>query len=106
VAVASQDFVTGLDGDFMAFSGTSASAPTFGAMITLINGERIKAGKGPVGFLNQVLYAHPEIFDDVVEGHQTGCGTQGFSAVEGWDPASGLGTPNFPRLKAVLMGLP
>ncbi|KAI3322798.1 subtilisin-like protein [Xylariaceae sp. AK1471] len=106
VAVASQDFVTGLDGDFMAFSGTSAAAPTFGAMITLINGERIKAGKGPVGFLNQVLYAHPEIFDDIVEGHQSGCGTQGFSAVEGWDPASGLGAPNFARLKEVLMSLP
>ncbi|KAI0870438.1 peptidase S8/S53 domain-containing protein [Hypoxylon argillaceum] len=106
VAVASQDFITGIDGGFQAFTGTSAAAPTFGAMITLINGARIKAGKGSVGFLNHVLYAHPEIFDDIVEGHQSGCGTEGFSAVEGWDPASGLGAPNFARLKEVLMSLP
>ncbi|KAI1271353.1 peptidase S8/S53 domain-containing protein [Xylaria sp. FL0933] len=106
VAVASQDFITGIDGGFQAFTGTSAAAPTFGAMITLINGERIKAGKGPVGFLNEVLYAHPEIFDDIVEGHQSGCGTEGFRAVDGWDPASGLGAPNFARLKEVLTSLP
>ncbi|KAI0810011.1 peptidase S8/S53 domain-containing protein [Xylaria sp. FL0064] len=106
VSVASQDFITGIDGGFQAFTGTSAAAPTFGAMITLINGERIKAGKGPVGFLNEVLYAHPEIFDDIVEGHQSGCGTDGFRAVDGWDPASGLGAPNFARLKEVLTNLP
>ncbi|KAI0449647.1 peptidase S8/S53 domain-containing protein [Xylaria acuta] len=106
VAVASQSFITGIDGGFQAFTGTSAAAPTFGAMITLINGERIKAGKGPVGFLNPVLYAHPEVFEDIVEGHQSGCGTEGFHAVKGWDPASGLGAPNFIRLKEVLMNLP
>ncbi|KAI1314045.1 peptidase S8/S53 domain-containing protein [Xylaria venustula] len=106
VAVAAQNFVTGIDGGFQAFTGTSAAAPTFGAMITLINGERIKAGKGPVGFLNEVLYAHPEVFDDITEGHQSGCGTEGFQAVDGWDPASGLGAPNFVKLKEVLMDLP
>ncbi|KAI0399066.1 peptidase S8/S53 domain-containing protein [Xylaria palmicola] len=106
VAVAAQNFITGIDGGFQAFTGTSASAPTFGAMITLINGERIKAGKGPVGFLNPVLYAHPSIFDDIIEGHQLGCGTEGFKAVKGWDPASGLGAPKFAKLKKVLMSLP
>ncbi|GAW11384.1 hypothetical protein ANO14919_007280 [Xylariales sp. No.14919] len=106
VAVASQDFITGIDGGFQAFTGTSAAAPTFGSMITLINGERIKAGKGPVGFLNEVLYAHPEIFNDIVEGHQSGCGTEGFHAVPGWDPASGLGAPNYSKLKEVLLSLP
>ncbi|KAI0975171.1 peptidase S8/S53 domain-containing protein [Xylaria arbuscula] len=106
LAVAAQNFVTGIDGGFQAFTGTSAAAPTFGAIITLINGERIKAGKGPVGFLNEVFYAHPEVFEDITEGHQSGCGTEGFQAVDGWDPASGLGAPNFAKLKEVLMGLP
>lgn len=106
VAVASQYYVTGLDGGFMTFSGTSASAPTFGAMITLINSERLKAGKGPVGFVNPVLYAHPEIFDDVVEGKNPGCGTDGFTAVEGWDPVTGLGAPNYKRMRDVFMSLP
>ncbi|KAJ4303981.1 hypothetical protein N0V88_001584 [Collariella sp. IMI 366227] len=106
VALASHDYVTGLDGGFMAFSGTSASAPTFGAMIALINGERMKVGKGPVGFVNPVLYAHPEVFKDVVEGKNPGCGTEGFKAVEGWDPVTGLGAPNYERLKRVFMALP
>jgi tripeptidyl-peptidase-1 len=28
-------------------------------------------------------------------------GTQGFSAAKGWDPVTGLGTPNFPKLLAL-----
>lgn len=107
VSLNAQSYITGLDGGFQAFTGTSASSPTFGAMITLINGARIAAGKEPVGFINPVLYEHrEEIFNDVVEGHTSGCGTNGFTAVEGWDPASGLGTPDFVRLKKVLMSLP
>ena len=106
VALASQDYITGLDGGFMAFSGTSASAPTFGAMISLINGERLKAGKTPVGFINPVLYAHPEVFEDIVEGTNPGCGTQGFSAVKGWDPVTGLGAPNYKKLLKVFLALP
>ena len=45
--------------------GTSASAPIFASVINLINERRIAAGKGPVGFLNPVLYRHPEAFTDV-----------------------------------------
>ncbi len=106
VAAASQSFVVGIDGDFISMSGTSASSPTFGAIISVINGERLKMGKGTVGFINPVLYAHPEIFDDIVEGNNPGCGTPGFSAVEGWDPVTGLGAPNYNRLKEVFMALP
>jgi tripeptidyl-peptidase-1 len=106
VALSSQSYITGLDGGFATFSGTSASAPLFGAMIALINGERMKVGKGPVGFINPVLYAHPEVFSDIVEGNNPGCGTEGFSAAEGWDPVTGLGAPNFEKLKEVFMALP
>ncbi|KAI0123774.1 peptidase S8/S53 domain-containing protein [Xylariales sp. AK1849] len=106
VAVASQNFITSIDGGFQAFTGTSAAAPTFGSMIALINGERIKAGKGTVGFVNPVLYEHPEIFSDITQGHSNGCGTDGFAAVEGWDPASGLGAPDFVKLRDALLNLP
>ena len=44
---------------------TSFSAPIFASMITLINEERLAAGKGPVGFLNPTLYANPGAFNDV-----------------------------------------
>jgi tripeptidyl-peptidase-1 len=43
---------------------------------------------------------------DVTAGSNQGCGTKGFDAVEGWDPLTGLGTPNFPKMLNVFMGLP
>lgn len=106
VALAAQDYITGVDGELYAFSGTSASSPALGAMIALVNGERLKVGKKSVGFINPVLYAHPEVFNDVVEGDNPGCGTKGFSAVPGWDPVTGLGTPDYERLKKVFLALP
>jgi tripeptidyl-peptidase-1 len=54
------NYVVAVDGNFTLLYGTSASAPTMGSMIALINGERMKAGKTSVGFINQVLYEHPE----------------------------------------------
>ena len=53
--------------------GTSCAAPTFTGVISLLNDARMGAGKKPLGFLNQVLYAHPEIFTDITEGSNPGC---------------------------------
>lgn len=86
--------------------GTSASAPTVASLITLINQERIKAGKSVVGFINPVLYKNPHVFNDILEGNNPGCGTNGFEAVPGWDPVTGLGTPDYPKLLKVFMNLP
>ncbi|KAK0629263.1 hypothetical protein B0T17DRAFT_652956 [Bombardia bombarda] len=49
-------------------SATSASNPVFDSMITLINSERMHAGKGPVSFINSALYANPDVLSDVVTG--------------------------------------
>ncbi|KAJ5112796.1 hypothetical protein N7532_000841 [Penicillium argentinense] len=83
--------------------GTSASAPVFAAILTRINEERLAAGKSTVGFVNPVLYEHPEAFFDVTSGNNPGCDTNGFDAAEGWDPVTGLGTPNYPALLEVFM---
>ncbi|KAH8811080.1 putative protease S8 tripeptidyl peptidase I [Xylogone sp. PMI_703] len=93
-----------LEPDFV--GGTSASAPIFASIINLINEQRLAAGKGPVGFLNPTLYQNPNSFNDITTGNNPGCGTSGFSAVKGWDPVTGLGTPNFPKLLDVFMALP
>jgi tripeptidyl-peptidase-1 len=37
-------------------------------------------------------------FHDITKGTNPGCGTLGFSASKGWDPVTGLGTPNFTSL--------
>lgn len=71
------------------FFGTSLSAPIWGAIITLINQERTVIGKGPVGFLNPVLYENPWMFNDIVNGSNANCGSAGFKAVPGWDPVTG-----------------
>lgn len=83
--------------------GTSAAAPVFAAMLTRINEERIDAGKPTVGFVNPTLYANPEAFHDITEGNNPGCNTDGFKAAKGWDPVTGLGTPNYPKLLDLFM---
>ena len=86
--------------------GTSASAPVMASILTLINQERLKAGKSVVGFINPTAYAHPEVFNDITTGSNGGCGTDGWEAVAGWDPATGLGTPNYDRMLGLWMSLP
>ena len=70
------NYIIALDGYWSLVYGTSASAPTFGSIITLINNERIAAGRKALGFLNNVLYKYPGIFNDVVDGSNPGCGTE------------------------------
>lgn len=45
--------------------GTSASAPIFSSIITLINEQRLAAGKSTVGFINPTIYQNPDAFTDV-----------------------------------------
>ncbi|KAI9742807.1 MAG: hypothetical protein M1818_003536 [Claussenomyces sp. TS43310] len=99
--------------------GTSASAPIFASIVNRINEERIAIGKNPVGFINPVLYAHPEVLNDITNGTNNpcqlgdaqfkdcpgSCRTYGFSAVDGWDPVTGLGTPNYPKMLDLFLGL-
>lgn len=93
-------------GDIYGIGGTSASTPLVAGIITLLNEERIAAGKGPIGFLNPTLYAHPEMFNDITVGGNPGCGTDGFKTAPGWDPVTGMGTPNYPKMKEVFLSLP
>lgn len=85
--------------------GTSASSPVFASILTRINEERIAAGKSTIGFVNPTLYANPGAFHDITVGNNSGCGTPGFFAASGWDPLTGLGTPNYPALLKVFMAL-
>ncbi|XP_053564829.1 tripeptidyl-peptidase 1 [Bombina bombina] len=93
-------------------SGTSASTPVFGGILSLINDNRLKRGLSPLGFLNPALYrlqgnqtnalydvtegCHLSCIDDVVLG-------QGFCAAPSWDPVTGWGSPNYPVLLKELL---
>ena len=90
-------------GDEFPVDGTSCSSPTFASVIALLNDRLIAAGKPPLGFLNPFLYSTgASAFNDVTSGSNPGCGTDGFPAVAGWDPVTGLGTPDFAKLLAAV----
>ena len=80
--------------------GTSASTPVFASVVALLNDRLAAKGKSPLGFLNPLLYssAGQAALNDVVSGTNPGCGTSGFPAAQGWDPVTGLGTPDFAKL--------
>ncbi|KZP19233.1 subtilisin-like protein [Athelia psychrophila] len=101
-------FVTAVNGTFQSSFGTSASAPVVASIIVLINDARLAAGKKPIGFLNPIIYSESfqAGFNDIVKGNNHGCGTLGFSAVKGWDPVTGLGTPNMEVLMPLFLALP
>ncbi|TGJ88447.1 hypothetical protein E0Z10_g268 [Xylaria hypoxylon] len=106
VSANGDSFVISSGGELLRIGGTSASCPLWGSIITLINEERLEAGKKPVGFIHPVLYAHPEVFNDITVGDNRGCRTTGFPATEGWDPVTGMGTPNYPKLLELFKSLP
>lgn len=87
-------------------SGTSTSAPTFAAFVALLNDARLAAGKSALGFLSPLLYALGGAgLHDITVGNAPGCGTLGFNATTGWDPVTGLGTPDFEVLKRIVLDI-
>jgi len=109
------NLMTVIGGEFYAIDGTSASAPIFAGIVSLLNDIRAKNALPVLGFLNPLFYEikrrNTAAFYDVVIG-QNKCGvymtpmdtvpsccSSGFSAELGWDAVSGLGTPNFAILQ-------
>ncbi|KAK3306236.1 peptidase S8/S53 domain-containing protein [Chaetomium strumarium] len=106
VSAIGENFRVVLRGHPNRMHGTSVAAPIWASILTLINEERLAAGKSTVGFVHQVLYEHPEVFTDITTGSNPGCGGDGFQVNEGWDPVTGLGTPIYPKLLELFMSLP
>ncbi len=75
-----------VDGQQQVVGGTSAVAPLWAALVALVNQ---KTGKS-AGFLNPTLYGAGEsVFFDVTQGSNGS-----FQAGAGWDPCTGLGSPD------------
>ncbi|KAH0254110.1 subtilisin-like protein, partial [Aureobasidium melanogenum] len=55
------------------YSGTSAAAPAWGAMIGMLNDARLKAGQPTLGFVNPLFYSLKSGFLDVTQGGSVGC---------------------------------
>ena len=102
------DPLTGLamyqDGSWGLAGGTSASAPLWAALIAVAN----QMAGHSLGFINPALYTlamsshYAQDFHDITVGNNDvnykGVEVPGYPAVKGWDPVTGLGTPNAGQL--------
>jgi tripeptidyl-peptidase-1 len=108
IAALGHNFLVYLSGSIQQVGGTSASSPTIGGIISILNSYRLKNGQKQIGFANTFLYQmweeHPLAFNDVLSGDnictEDGCAStcQGFKAYKGWDPVTGLGSPNVAQM--------
>merc|ERR1711920_866435 len=106
VACLGEEFKVIVNGKTEAVGGTSASTPTWGSIISLLNEECLSASGGTktLGFVNPLLYQNPDAFTDITIGSNAiGNNTKsGWKCTEGWDAVTGLGTPVFDKLQAVV----
>ncbi|KAH9013605.1 subtilisin-like protein [Lactarius hengduanensis] len=88
-----------LKGKEYGISGTSGATPIVAGIISLLNDWLILTGQDPLGFLNPWLYGRgSQGLTDIIEGSNPGCNMDGFDAIVGWDPVTGLGTPSFRKM--------
>jgi len=90
----------------IAVGGTSASTPSWGAIISLLNDECLSASGGSktLGFVNPLFYQNADAFNDITKGSNAigENAASGWKCTEGWDAATGLGTPKFTSLQSVV----
>jgi tripeptidyl-peptidase-1 len=122
IAYCGVDYQVVIGGLIFSIYGTSASAPVFAGMVTLINSIRLANGRPMIGFLNPTLYSvgynntvglpnqygANATFNDITSGHNSccfyngatpskaPCCNSGFYAATGWDPVTGWGSMNLP----------
>ncbi len=97
-------------GSWGVFGGTSCVAPLLAGFTALINQQRASGGAAPLGFANLEIYnaakssSYASLFHDVLNSTDN----LFYLAIEGFDLATGWGSPNIPSLLSVLsaLGLP
>lgn len=119
----SPDYQVVYGGELSPSGGTSAAAPVFAGIVALLNDARLRAGKPTLGFLNPFVYfLGYKGLNDITGGQSVGCnGINGqtgqpvvgggivpgaaWNSTAGWDPATGYGTPNFEKLKEIVLSI-
>ncbi|HTA53091.1 MAG TPA: S53 family peptidase [Candidatus Acidoferrum sp.] len=90
-----------VDGESTVIGGTSAVAPLWAGLVARINQS---IGK-PAGYLNPLIYSATADAGTSAAFHDITSGSNGgYSAAPGWDPCTGLGSPNGAALLAALRG--
>jgi len=83
-------------------TGGNSGVPIWAALGAIAN----QMAGHPLGFINPGLYklatsaTYHQDFHDITEGNNSNkkAGVKGYSAAAGWDPVTGLGTPNAEKL--------
>lgn len=96
--------------NWISAGGTSLSTPQWAGVIAAANAMRQQAGKGVIGAAHATLYGpvatvagtYASAFADITSGSHGSC-TACYARV-GYDPATGLGTPNVASLLGTLAG--
>ena len=88
-------YVVRVDGQSAVFGGTSAVAPLWAGLVARLNQQL----GHPVGFVNALLYGKAKQggVHDIVQGNNGA-----YQAAPGWDPCTGLGSPDGARLLTVV----
>ena len=114
VAMYGSGFPIVVGGALQFLAGTSLSAPLFAGVIALLNQQTLAARGATIGFAAPLMYSiaakTPAAFTDITSGDNLcpeGAATcpracQGYSAVAGWDPVTGLGVPNIGAMQEAL----
>jgi tripeptidyl-peptidase-1 len=94
VSLLAYNYYVFVGGQRVPVSGTSASAPVFAAMVSLVNANRKATGQSLLGWLNPALYSGSASFVHDITSGQNNCGAYegrntvccgvGFTAQKGW----------------------
>jgi len=91
--------------------GTSCAAPLWAGFMALANQQAALNGQASLGFINPTIYSiarsanYSSSFHDITTGNNAWSGSpNAFSAVSGYDLATGLGTPNGTNFINALLG--
>ena len=85
------------------YGGTSFAAPMWAGYLALVNQQALANGNAALGFINPLIYplgvsSQASYFHDITSG------SNGFSAVKGYDLVTGWGSPNGAALLSALAG--
>jgi tripeptidyl-peptidase-1 len=106
ISAMGQNVIIVMNGQYLVTGGTSAATPIVAGVMTLLNNYLLNAGKAPLGFPNPLLYtmaasAGANAFNLIESGNnkctEGACCKYGYLVPSngGWNPVTGLGTPNY-----------
>jgi kumamolisin len=87
-----------------AYGGTSFAAPMWAGYLALVNQQAVANSGTPLGFINPSLYTIGLGSNFDTDFHDITSGSNGYSAITGYDLATGWGSPNGAALIAALTG--